>query len=64
MSGKKNGTKRVGSYFKSNHQNTKPMDVVVREIATEVAISFTHSQYDTRPSPHHQSGKPVVMSLM
>ena len=38
------------------------MDVVVREIATEIAISFAHSQYDTHTfpvgfitAPHHPS---------
>ena len=49
-------------YFLSHHQNTKPMDVVVREIVTEIAISFAHSQYDTHAfpvgsiaAPHHPS---------
>ena len=49
--------------FKSHHQSTRPIDVVAIETDTDVAISFTHSQYVTHHIPigfiaalHHQTG--------
>ena len=39
-------------YFRSHHKSVKAIDVVAIEIAGEVAISFAHSQYDTRTHSH------------
>jgi hypothetical protein len=39
-------------YFKCHHKSGTAIDVVAIEIAGEVAISFTHSQYDTRTHSH------------
>jgi hypothetical protein len=37
--------------YSTSHQITKAADVDATEIATEVPISFAHSQYDTRTFP-------------
>ena len=34
--------------YSTSHQITKAADVDATEIATEVPISFAHSQYDTQ----------------
>jgi len=39
------------AYFTAHHQIAKAIDVVVIDIASEVAPSFAHSQYDTYTFP-------------
>ena len=39
---------RGDRYLKSHHKIAKTIDVVVIEIASEVAISLAHSKYDTQ----------------
>ena len=38
--------KTMTAYFVSHHQTVRAMAAVKMDIATDVAISFVHSQYD------------------